>query len=44
MGDPMTAKGAVHWIAFGALAAGLALLVGTLVPGIIPAQAKAVKL
>ena len=44
MGDPMTAKGAVHWLAFGALAAGLALLVGTLVPGIIPARAASQRL
>lgn len=44
MGDPMTGKGAAHWIAFGALAAGLALLIGTLVPGIIPARAASVKL
>lgn len=44
MGDPMTAKGAAHWLAFGALAAGLALLVGTLVPGIIPARAAGVRL
>jgi hypothetical protein len=44
MGDPTTGKGAIHWIAFGALAAGLALVIGTLVPGIIPARASGVKL
>lgn len=40
----MTAKGALHWVLFGGLIAGVALLVGQLVPGIIPAQARSVRL
>ena len=43
-GDPKTAKGFLGWTALGALAALAALLVGTLVPTIIPARATQSKL
>jgi hypothetical protein len=38
-GDPKTLMGAAGWIALGAGAAVVALLVGSLVPSIIPARA-----
>jgi hypothetical protein len=38
-GDPKTAQGALGWVALGAIAAVVALLVGTMVPSIIPARA-----
>jgi hypothetical protein len=38
-GDPTTASGAFGWIALGAVAAVLALVVGTMFPSIIPARA-----
>ncbi len=44
MHDPKTLKGAFTWIAFGAAVAGLALVIGTFVPGIIPARAAGVRL
>ncbi len=43
-GDPKTAKGFFGWMALGSLAAIAALLVGTLVPTIIPARATQSKL
>jgi hypothetical protein len=38
-GDPKTGKGFIGWVALGALAAMGALLIGTMVPSIIPARA-----
>ncbi len=38
-GDPKTGKGFLGWIALGSLAALGALLIGTLVPTIIPRRA-----
>lgn len=43
-GDPKSGKGFAGWVALGALAAVAALLVGTLVPSIIPARASASRL
>jgi hypothetical protein len=38
-GDPKTGKGFIGWVALGAVAAVAALLIGTLVPSIVPARA-----
>lgn len=38
-GNPKTGKGFLGWVALGAFAALGALLVGTMVPSIIPARA-----
>lgn len=42
--DPMTGKGALHWIMYGAGGALVALLIAQFFPTIIPARATAVKL
>lgn len=38
-GDPKTGKGFAGWVALGAIAAIGALLIGTMVPQIIPSRA-----
>lgn len=43
-GDPKTGKGFLGWVALGSIAAVAALLVGSLVPSIIPARATQSKL
>jgi hypothetical protein len=43
-GDPKTVKGGIGWVFLGATAAVLALLVGSMVPSIIPARASQAKL
>lgn len=38
-GNPKSAKGALGWIGLAAVASMLALLVGTMAPGLIPTRA-----
>jgi hypothetical protein len=44
LGNPNTAWGFVHWMAVGAIAIGLVLLVGNYFPSIIPARVSSTKL
>lgn len=43
-GDPRTFKGFTSWIVLGFIAGGVALLVGTMFPKVIPARASQVRL